>query len=214
MTDPSESIFEEADLVSVFPTFVWNFQLQDGSSTAINRQLGALIAEQRQGLAALAECESWQSSRALHDLDACQGLVTAISAAAKNVLDFLRVGDDEVVITGCWANVNAPQAVHGMHSHPNNYLSGVYYLQTPAGADTINFHDPRAQTGIIRPPVTELTAHNTDQAVVRVRNGTLLMFPSYMQHSVSANVSAGERISVSFNIMFSSFTEQMSKPLW
>ncbi|MEJ7688836.1 MAG: putative 2OG-Fe(II) oxygenase [Variovorax sp.] len=60
----------------------------------------------------------------------------------------------------------------------------------------------------------ELTADNTDPVVVKVRNGTLLMFPSFMEHSVDANMSEEERISVSFNVMFSSFTRQLSKPLW
>jgi ectoine hydroxylase-related dioxygenase (phytanoyl-CoA dioxygenase family) len=50
--------------------------------------------------------------------------------------------------------------------------------------------------------------------VVRVKNGTLLVFPSYLQHSVDANTSEKERISISFNIMFSAFTENLSKPLW
>ena len=93
-------------------------------------------------------------------------------------------------------------------------MSGVYYLRTHPGADTINFHDPRTQASVIRPLVVELTAGNTDQVVVKVTNGTLLMFPSYLQHSVDANMSDEERISVSFNIMFSSFTEKLSRPLW
>jgi uncharacterized protein (TIGR02466 family) len=101
-----------------------------------------------------------------------------------------------------------------MHSHPNNFLSGVYYVETPPEADTINFHDPRIQTSIIRPPVTELTAANTDQVVVKVAPGSLLVFPAYLQHSVGPNASGQERISVSFNVMFSSFTENLSKPLW
>jgi uncharacterized protein (TIGR02466 family) len=93
-------------------------------------------------------------------------------------------------------------------------LSGAYYVRTHPGADTINFHDPRHQTGIIRPPVVELTAENTDLVVVTVRNGTLLLFPAYLQHSVDANTSDEERISLSFNIMFSAFTENLSKPMW
>lgn len=101
-----------------------------------------------------------------------------------------------------------------MHSHPNNFLSGVYYVQTHVGADTINFHDPRQQTGIIRPPVTQLTAVNTDQVVVKVSNGTLVIFPAWLPHSVDPNMADKKRISISFNIMFSSFTERMSKPLW
>ncbi len=50
---------------------------------------------------------------------------------------------------------------------------GSFALRTHEGADTVNFHDPRSQTGIIRPPVTELTAENTDQVVVKVSDGTL-----------------------------------------
>lgn len=33
------------------------------------------------------------------------------------------------------------------------------------GADRINFHDPRPQAAVIRPPVVELTAENADQVV-------------------------------------------------
>ena len=74
-----------------------------------------------------------------------------------------------------------------MRQHANNFLSGVYYVRTHPGADTINFDDPRNQTGIIRPPVVELTAENTDQVVVRVKHGTMLVFPAYLQHSVDAS---------------------------
>jgi uncharacterized protein (TIGR02466 family) len=110
--------------------------------------------------------------------------------------------------------VLANGAEHRLHSHPNNYLSGVYYVRTQPGADTINFHDPRPQTGVIRPPVTALTVENTDQVVVRVADGTLLLFPSYLAHSVAASTGAGERVSISFNLMFPAFTENLSRPLW
>ncbi len=130
------------------------------------------------------------------------------------MLQFLKIRTAAIEITGCWANLYAPGASHRAHSHPNNYLSAVYYVRTWPGADTINFHDPRRQTGVIRPPVVELTAENTDQVVIKVREGTLLMFPSYLEHSVDANTSDAERVSVSFNVMFSSFAERLSKPLW
>jgi uncharacterized protein (TIGR02466 family) len=108
----------------------------------------------------------------------------------------------------------APGASHKLHSHPNNFLSGVYYVRTGEGADTINFHDPRSQASVIRPPVVELTGENTDQVVVRVSDGMLLLFPSWLEHSVDANRSDKERISISFNLMFSSFPQRLSKPLW
>jgi uncharacterized protein (TIGR02466 family) len=62
--------------------------------------------------------------------------------------------------------------------------------------------------------VVQLTAENTDQVVVRVKDGTLVVFPSWLRHSVDANTSEAERISISFNVMFAAFTENLSKPLW
>ena len=134
--------------------------------------------------------------------------------ATRSVLRFLRIGHEAFEITGCWATVLARGAAHRSHSHPNNYLSGAYYVRTHPGADTINFHDPRSQAAVIRPPVTELTAENTDQVVVKVTDGTLLLFPSYLEHSVDATAADEQRVSVSFNIMFSSFAQELSRPLW
>src|SRR5207302_10374287 len=168
----------------------------------------------RQDLPPLESGRGWQSEQTLHERKEFMELVSCVSNLAKSILRFLRIGQEAFEITGCWATVLATGATHKAHSHPNNYLSGVYYIRTPPGADTINFHDPRNQAAVIRPQVVELTAENTDQVVVRVANGTLLLFPSYLEHSVDANPSNAERISISFNIMVASFTEKLSKPLW
>jgi hypothetical protein len=97
-----------------------------------------------------------------------------------------------------WANVNAPAAEHKMHAHPNNFVTGVYY----------------AQTAVIRPPVIDPTAYNTDRVVVVVRTGTLILFPAWLSHSVDANQSERSRISISFNAMFIAFADTLSQPSW
>lgn len=198
----------------MFPTLVWKIQLKAEVRDAIDAEILATLERMRRDLPKLEHGQGWQSEHTLHERREFQGLATCVSNAAKSVLRFLRIGDQAIEITGCWANVLAEGATHKAHSHPNNFLSGVYYVRTYPGTDTINFHDPRNQTSVIRPPVVELTAENTDQVVVRLANGTLLMFPSYLEHSVDANMSEEERISISFNVMFSSFTENLSKPLW
>lgn len=198
----------------MFATLVWKVQLTPELHEAMDAKLLAALDQMRRNEAPLASGQGWQSGKTLHRRAEFAELVACVDSLATRVLRFLRVGYDAFEITGCWANILAPGAVHPTHAHPNNFLSGVYYLRTHPGADAINFHDPRAQTAIIRPPVVELTAENTDQVVVSVRNGTLLIFPSYLQHSVDTNRSEQERVSISFNIMFSAFTEQMSKPQW
>lgn len=203
-----------SDVIPMFPTLVWKLQLEVQVHEAIDAGILGVLADIRRNLAPLAAGEGWQSEQTLHQRAELSELVSCVNRAARSVMQFLRIGYDAFEITGCWANVLAKGAAHRAHSHPNNFLSGAYYVRTFPGADTINFHDPRSQAGIIRPPVTALTAENTDQVVVNVRNGTLLLFPAYLQHSVDANAGDGERVSVSFNIMFSGFTENLSKPLW
>lgn len=198
----------------MFPTLVWKIQLTAELRAAMDGKVLAALERMRAHAPPLAPGQGWQSPQTLQELDEFRALVSCIHNATRSVWRFLRLGYDAFEITACWANVLAKGAAHKAHSHPNNFLSGVYYLRTQPGADTITFHDPRSQTGIIRPPVVELTGENTDQVVVRVQNGTLLIFPAYLQHSVDANVSEEERVSVSFNIMFSAFTENLSKPLW
>jgi uncharacterized protein (TIGR02466 family) len=206
---------ETSDVIVMFPTLVWKLQVDVELRDRLGRTIPAALAELRRGQPVLEPGCGWQSEQALHRRDELLPLVACIDRAARGVLRFLRIDDGEALqITACWATVLAPGAAHKPHSHPNNFLSGVYYVCTHPGADAINFHDPRRQSYVIRPPVVELTAENTDQVVVRVRDGTLLLFPSFLEHSVDANGSREERVSVSFNVMFTSFTERLSKPLW
>ena len=205
---------EASDVIPMFPTLVWKTQLKAEFHDPMDARILAMLEGARRNLPEIGPDRGWQSDQALHEREELRDLVSRVRHVTKGILRFLRVGNDVFEITGCWATVLAKGAAHKVHSHPNNFLSGVYYVRTQPGADTINFHDPRNQASVIRPPVVELTAENTDQVVVRVSNGTLLLFPSYLEHSVDANMSEEKRVSISFNIMFSSFTEKLSKPLW
>jgi uncharacterized protein (TIGR02466 family) len=205
---------ENSDVLSIFPTFVWTIHSTAEFHQPLNGRILGALHEMNPQLSAISPGESWQSEQNLHAREEFTELVASVHSAAQIVLQFLHIGYEALELTGCWANVNSSGVAHAMHSHPNNFLSGVYYVRTQPGADTVNFHDPRPQTGVIRPPVTALTAENTDQVVVNVSNGTLLMFPAYLAHSVSRNDSEDLRISVSFNLMFSQFTENLSQPMW
>ena len=214
MAKAGDPWIEASDVIPMFPTLLWKIQVKPELRDAIDAKILATLGSMRRDLPKLESGHGWQSEQTLHDREEFQDLVACVDNATRSILRFLQIGHDAFEITGCWATVLARGAVHKAHSHPNNYLSGAYYVRTHPGADTINFHDPRNQAGVIRPPVVELTAENTDQVVVKVTNGTLLLFPAYLEHSVDANTSGEERVSISFNIMFSSFTEKLSKPLW
>lgn len=214
MATESERWIQSSTVIPMFPTLVWKIQLESRLHDEIDAAIVPALQEMRRGLPKLELGRGWQSERELHRREEFEKLSQCVIRAAKTVLCFLRIGYDTLEVTGSWATVLSRGATHRYHSHPNNFLSAVYYVRTHPGAQVVNFHDPRSQASVIRPPVTGLTAENTDQVVVPVSNGTLLMFPAYLPHSVDEVTSDEERISVSFNLMFPAFTENLAKPLW
>jgi uncharacterized protein (TIGR02466 family) len=198
---------------ALFPTPVWEASLAPETYLPLNAAILRRLEALRQ--ADVSAGTGWQSEVTLHRYEEVAPLLAAVERLARAVLEFLHIGNCGTPrVTGCWANVNAPGAGHRVHAHPNNFLSGVYYVKVQPGADTISFHDPRPQAAVLRPPVSALSAENTDQVVVRVAEGTLLMFPSWLAHSVDANASGEARVSVSFNLMFPRFAETLAAPLW
>ena len=214
MANKRDLNFEAADVLRMFPTFVWKADLKLVVHQSLNENIVRALDQIRRGEPKLAPGQAWQSEQTLHKLDEFHDLVSCINEAIECVLEHLKFCYRAFEINAFWANISMPGAEHRMHCHPNNFPSGVYYVAIHEGAETNNFHDPRSQTGIIRPPATELTAENADQVVVTVKNGTLLVFPAWSPHSVDANESGKPRISISFNIMFSAYAEELSKPLW
>jgi uncharacterized protein (TIGR02466 family) len=205
--------FDAAEILHVFPTFLWRADLKPVECDSLNAALLEMLAEAGAPLSGLRPGQNWQSDHALQDDPRLTGLISIIAAASQNLLAHLRI-DAPLAVTGCWANVNAPGTGHRMHSHRNNFLSGVYYVQVQDQADTINFFDPRPQAGVIRPPTLQSTAENSEVVSLRVTNGTLLLFPAWLPHAVDVNRSPRPRISLSFNLMFRDFAERMGRPNW
>jgi len=156
----------------------------------------------------------YQTEQTLHHSPEFSHFNEIVHSAANGILNFLSTEHTPLIITGCWANINAPGATHSAHTHSNNYLSAVYYLQADEGAREITFYDPRSQIGAINPVVRETTAKNAAQAHIEISEGMLVLFPSWLQHSVSKNRSSRNRISIAVNLMFSRFGEDMAQPKW
>ena len=209
----TQKLFEAPELMQLFPTFVWKGNLRPEEYQPLNRAILSEITGLGAPLDALRPGENWQSDHDLHERGSFQPLLQWVEAAAQSALSYLRI-PRPLMVTGCWANVNAPGTGHRVHSHRNNYLSGAYYVQVQEGADSINFFDPKPQAGVIRPAATEPTAENTEVAMVRVKTGSLLLFPAWLQHAVDVNRSNRARVSLSFNLMFPGFAEDMARPGW
>ena len=180
----------------------------------MNETIKAKLREATLPLPTLAPGQKWQTNQELHELQEFRELISYVNASVKGILGFLKITYESFFITGCWANISAKGARHKTHTHPNNFLSGVYYVQAAEGANSITFEDPRPQTYVMAPAPTELRLESAGSNIMPVKEGMLIVFPAWLPHSVGINKSDRERISVSFNVMFSSFGEKMSKPQW
>ncbi len=214
MTSASNRLRAQAsNLVSLFPTHLWRTRLDPATSEPFNESVTAWLERLTGGFPTGAGAKV-QTDQSLHRAPELQPLVAFADEAVASILDFLKARHQGFVITGCWANIGAPGSPHKRHSHPNNFLSGVYYVAAPPGGDVITFHDPRPQPAIISPPPAELVAANAGKAELKVAAGDLVLFPSWLFHSVPANRSAEYRISIAFNFMFRHFEDTMSPPRW
>jgi uncharacterized protein (TIGR02466 family) len=112
-----------------------------------------------------------------------------------------------------WYNINRYGDHHAPHTHPRSYLSGTYYVRMPpAPADgddarnrqaCISFYDPRTAANMVTvgSEPDARAAH-----VVRPSAGTLLMWPSPLQHYVHPNLSEEQRVTISYNLIMDGYT--------
>lgn len=204
----------ETAVHDLFSTPVWVVDLEPSVYEALNAGILRNLDEMIEERPSVDIGGTLQTNNDLHTFDEFSDLTEQILEGSEAVLSFLQVDYDNFEITGCWANINPVGGMNTPHTHPNNYLSGVYYVQTMGGADSIFFSDPRPQATVVRPPVKQETMYTGNEVSMEVREGRLILFPAWLSHGVPPNRGNRERISISFNVMFSSYTEEMAKPLW
>ena len=103
-------------------------------------------------------------------------------------------------ITDMWSNVLKPGETHRPHTHSNNILSGVFYVDAEQTSGII-FTDPRPQAGVIQPDVTQQFVDNASLIKYDSMTNRMILFPSWLQHYVPKNNSNDNRISIAFNVM-------------
>jgi len=207
-------MFADNQALPLFPTTVWLHRLEQERAAKMNDTIRTKLLSLLEPGAENLENARHQTEKDLHTLPEFQEFNQVLMTAAKGVTDFMQIDEEEMKITSCWANINTKGGTTKPHTHPNNYLGGVYYVDTPENSGSIQFEDPRAQPKMISPRFRKSTADNSGHVIVDVEPGMLLLFPAWLVHSVKPNPSDQLRISISFNLMFDAFTEKVSPVQW
>ena len=198
----------------IFPTYLWIQDLAPDVAGPLNQQLADMLDKLTTPRPIPAPGTNWQTAQTLHELPEFGDLMNAFLAASTEILTTLDIEHGGIEISGCWANISPKGAVHLPHHHPNNYLSGIYYVHTSEGADRVTFYDPSEINDVLAPQLSAANKYNYKEYAIPAKPGRLVIFPSWLRHSVPENTSDQLRISISFNIMFSDFAKTIAVPKW
>jgi len=106
-----------------------------------------------------------------------------------------------------WVSYKHPGQHHTMHSHPNSLISGVFYFGEPTDkTPAIKFHKLEGGFNVsyLSPKLVKdkrELKYSQKEFSIEFTPGLLLLFPSYLHHSVPLNKTDKTRCSLAFNVV-------------
>ena len=186
-----------------FPTPVWTFHLENYK--ILNEELYSFIKNiqmrDQKGIQK-SNNKSWHSKD--FDLQEAEPkkFINQISSYIEKIMIDMnwRMGNQNVKISNMWTIVNTGGSSNSKHQHGNSTISGAYYVRAPENCGDILFYDPRPAPVFYYPNANSFNMLNAQVHGITPKEGGLILFPSYVDHSVNENLSNEERIVISFNI--------------
>ena len=179
-----------------FPTCLYRFKhsFQDNELNQMVKHIedNSLVEKNKQ----IVKITGSQPQNELHKINTFANLTKTITDVTKTVLEEQEYMG-EIEITNMWGNILRPQSqrAHAPHTHSNNILSGVYYLQS---GSPIQFFDPRPAATILKPRNTP-NWDNSGMIQFDSVEDIALFFPSWLMHWVPST--SKERASIAWNVI-------------
>ncbi len=187
----------------LFPTPVWTIQLDN--YTSVNEQMYNYIKSKQKddGIGInKSNVRGWHSKDFnLNDKEP-QNFISFILSSIEQVMTDMDWEKEKQTakIDNMWAIINTGGSANLRHQHGNSTISGAYYVRAPINCGDIVFYDPRPAPVYSHPNVVNPNLLNAQVNGISPKEGALVLFPSYLEHSVNENQSNEERIVISFNI--------------
>ena len=107
---------------------------------------------------------------------------------SEMVTDFKAATEEDIVIGNYWGHIHEKNMSTTLHNHFDSYVSAVCYVNVPVGSGSIVF----------RPRLNQYD-NSAYASKFEPERGVFYMFPSYLDHFVTRNLSEDLRVSISFN---------------
>ena len=187
----------------LFPTPVWTIQLDNYEH--VNEEMYNFIkSNQKKDEIGInkSNVKGWHSKDFdLNDKEP-QNFISFILPLIEQVMIDMNWDKEKQTakINNMWAIINTGGSANLRHQHGNSTISGAYYVRAPKNSGDIVFYDPRPAPVYSHPNVITPNLLNAQVNSISPKEGALVLFPSYLDHSVNENLSNEERIVISFNI--------------
>ena len=198
--------FEHAEVHALFPCPIQMSKVADAD--AVNKRLVAEIKKIQKNTPN-GRPEGWtapvyttlNTSDQLHTLPGFEFFFSIMQGEIIKFAHALGMDYDNYPLRmkDCWFNVYRSNDGQEPHNHNNSFISGSYYVRIPEGSSGIRFHSP-VYDNMFVPPQRERNQLNSTLVEVAVEEGNLVLFPSWLKHSVQPSRFKNERISISFNV--------------
>lgn len=108
---------------------------------------------------------------------------------------------DNFYITNSWTTRNKQDVEHHKHNHPNSIFSGVYYFQADDDCSPFLLHNksPIFKDFNLEYHYENYNMFNSNSWSFPVKTGSLIIFPSWVEHSSLPNSSHQDRRLIGFN---------------
>ena len=194
---------DNAKLHLFFPTPIWTTLIENNQkiNNDIYKYILSLQSENPKGIQK-SNFKGWHSK----DFDlknySVINFINSISPYLENPLKDMNwdLKKQKVNITSMWSIINNKESSNARHIHGNNYISAAYYVKAPKKCGNIVFYDPRSAAAYSHPIANTPNKLNATSHSVEPKEDLLILFPSYLHHSVDPNTSNENRIVISFNI--------------
>ena len=148
--------------------------------------------------------ESSKNTYVLND-PICDDLKNFITNISTEIMkNALSIRTDGASLTQSWLSVKSKHQAHGIHNHPNSILSGVYYYDTyDKTVEPLIIHKNNFTT-TYELQVENIPNNNpisSDSFTITPADGLIVLFPSYVKHSVGMNISETPRKCLAFNLV-------------
>ncbi len=193
-------MFSETSIVNLFPAPVWVHRLARKDAKRINDEVLEMLKHLKASSSSFKAGRRWRTPRDMHTRPGLAELNRVVEAASRGVLDHLRAECKTFRITNCWVDIEPKWgAPREREPDSENFLSGLYAIQTAAGSSLL-FRDPRLRTESVALGYKEPTQHNSLSATLSIEEGSLIMFPAWLQHSLNNSAGAEDCITIGFTV--------------